>query len=91
MTVKSPVPVFVPSALACAAYRYIPALRGVVLAHDRLEFLDKVATIKADCPFANCRVAFDATVWSPQVGMKLCESLPLLSHSSSEPAHEFVS
>ena len=58
------------STLIC---RYIPALRGVVLAHDRLEFLEKVATIKADCPFANCRVAFDATVWSPQVGMKLCK------------------
>ena len=52
-------------------HRYIPALQGVVLAHDRLEFLGKTATVKADCPFANCRVAFDATVWSPQVGMKL--------------------
>ncbi|RPD57605.1 hypothetical protein L226DRAFT_610642 [Lentinus tigrinus ALCF2SS1-7] len=59
--------------------RYIPALRGVVLAHDRLEFLDKVATIKADCPFANCRVAFDATVWSPQVGMKLSGKINLCS------------
>ncbi|KAI0705049.1 hypothetical protein C8T65DRAFT_653060 [Cerioporus squamosus] len=59
--------------------RYIPALRGVVLAHDRLEFLDKVATIKADCPFANCRVAFDATVWSPQVGMKLSGKINLSS------------
>ena len=59
---------------ACFVYwfsRYIPALQGVVLAHDKLEFLDRTATIKADCPFANCRVAFDATVWSPQVGMKL--------------------
>ena len=59
------------------ACRYIPALQGVVLAHDRLEFLDRVATVKADCPFANCRVAFDATVWSPQVGMKLCASTRL--------------
>ncbi|KAI0779385.1 hypothetical protein C8Q74DRAFT_1258721 [Fomes fomentarius] len=59
--------------------RYIPALQGVVLAHDRLEFLDKVATIKADCPFANCRVAFDATVWSPQVGMKLAGIINLSS------------
>ena len=46
-----------------------------MLAHDNLRFLDTTATVKADCPFANCRVAFDATVWSPQVGMKLC---PLL-------------
>ncbi|KAI1781592.1 hypothetical protein LXA43DRAFT_1055861 [Ganoderma leucocontextum] len=59
--------------------RYIPALQGVVLAHDRLEFLDKVATIKADCPSANCRVAFDATVWSPQVGMKLSGKINLCS------------
>lgn len=63
----------------CGTCRYIPALQGVVLAHDRLEFLDKVATIKADCPFANCRVAFDATVWSPQVGMKLGKLRCLLS------------
>ncbi|KAI0744190.1 hypothetical protein C8Q80DRAFT_1185501 [Daedaleopsis nitida] len=59
--------------------RYIPALQGVVLAHDRLEFLDKVAPVKADCPFANCRVAFDATVWSPQVGMKLSGKINLAS------------
>ncbi|KAI0374163.1 hypothetical protein BV20DRAFT_962155 [Pilatotrama ljubarskyi] len=59
--------------------RYIPALQGVVLAHDRLAFLDKVATIKADCPFAVCKVAFDATVWSPQVGMKLAGKINLCS------------
>ncbi|KAH9892460.1 hypothetical protein C8Q73DRAFT_698109 [Cubamyces lactineus] len=59
--------------------RYIPALQGVVLAHDRLEFLDKSATIKADCPFAICKVAFDATVWSPQVGMKLAGKINLCS------------
>ncbi|KAI8972237.1 hypothetical protein BD414DRAFT_500628 [Trametes punicea] len=59
--------------------RYIPALQGVVLAHDRLEFLDKVATIKADCPFAICKVALDATVWSPQVGMKLAGKINLCS------------
>lgn len=53
--------------------RYIPALQGVVLAHDNLQFLGPTATIKADCPFSNCRVRFDATVWSPQVGMKLSE------------------
>ncbi|PIL35831.1 hypothetical protein GSI_01491 [Ganoderma sinense ZZ0214-1] len=59
--------------------RYIPALQGVVLVHDRLEFLDNVATIKADCPSSNCRVAFDATVWSPQVGMKLSGKINLCS------------
>ncbi|KAH9948666.1 hypothetical protein B0H21DRAFT_655967, partial [Amylocystis lapponica] len=59
--------------------RYIPALQGVVLAHDNLRFLDSTAAIKADCPFANCRVAFDATVWSPQVGMKLVGRVNLCS------------
>ncbi|KAI0645566.1 hypothetical protein C8Q79DRAFT_965182 [Trametes meyenii] len=59
--------------------RYIPALQGVVLAHDRLQFLDRVASVKADCPFAICKVAFDATVWSPQVGMKLAGKINLCS------------
>jgi len=50
-----------------------------VLAHDSLRFLDTTAAIKADCPFANCSVAFDATVWSPQVGMKLAGKVNLCS------------
>lgn len=59
--------------------RYIPALHGVVLAHDNLEFLSSTATLKADCPFANCQVAFDATVWSPHIGMKLVGKVNLCS------------
>ncbi|KZT10747.1 uncharacterized protein LAESUDRAFT_721116 [Laetiporus sulphureus 93-53] len=59
--------------------RYIPALQGVMLAHDELSFLDSMATIKADCPFANCRVAFNTTVWSPQIGMKLVGKVNLCS------------
>jgi len=59
--------------------RYIPALQGVVMAHENLQFVDSKATIKADCPFANCRIAFDATVWSPQVGMKLVGKISLCS------------
>ncbi|CCL99080.1 uncharacterized protein FIBRA_01093 [Fibroporia radiculosa] len=59
--------------------RYIPALQGVVLSHGSLRFLDTIATIKADCPFTNCRIAFDATVWSPQVGMKLVGKVNLCS------------
>lgn len=51
--------------------RYIPALRGVVLSHSNLHFLTKAATIQADCPFLVCNIGFDATVWSPHVGMKL--------------------
>ncbi|CAL1706641.1 unnamed protein product [Somion occarium] len=59
--------------------RYIPAAQGVVLAHDSLQFVDPVAKIKADCPFANCRIAFAATVWSPRVGMKLVGKVNLCS------------
>ena len=59
-------------------YRYVPALKGVVVAHENVKFLGTVATIKADCPFANCRVSFDTTVWSPRIGMKLCESFVIL-------------
>jgi DNA-directed RNA polymerase I subunit RPA43 len=55
--------------------RYIPTFEGVVLAHSNLHFLDRRATIKADCPFAVCNVGFDATVWSPHIGMKLGTSL----------------
>lgn len=55
--------------------RYVPALRGVLVAHANDKFLGTVATIKADCPFANARISFDATVWSPQIGMKLCECI----------------
>jgi DNA-directed RNA polymerase I subunit RPA43 len=56
-------------------YRHIPAFGGVVLGHSNLFFFQKTATIKAECPFAVCDVGFDATVWSPQIGMKLGESL----------------
>ncbi|KAI0730318.1 hypothetical protein C8Q72DRAFT_823759 [Fomitopsis betulina] len=59
--------------------RYIPALQGVVLAHDNLKVLAATATIKGDCPFANCQIAFDATVWSPQIGMKLVGKVNLCS------------
>ncbi|EKM54609.1 uncharacterized protein PHACADRAFT_258586 [Phanerochaete carnosa HHB-10118-sp] len=59
--------------------RYIPALQGVVLAHHNLRFLDSKAAIKADCPFANCNVSFEAIVWSPYVGQKLVGKVNLYS------------
>ncbi|KXN90651.1 DNA-directed RNA polymerase I subunit rpa43 [Leucoagaricus sp. SymC.cos] len=59
--------------------RYITAFRGVVLSHSDLSFTDKRATIKADCPFLVCNVAFNATVWSPKVGMKLAGKVNLCS------------
>lgn len=43
----------------------------MVLSHSNLTFLDDKAALKADCPFLVCRVSFDATVWSPRIGMKL--------------------
>ncbi|KAF7971624.1 hypothetical protein HWV62_20734 [Athelia sp. TMB] len=59
--------------------RYIPAFEGVVLAHSDLRFLDHTATIIADCPFSVCKVAFDATVWRPHIGMKLVGKVNLCS------------
>ncbi|KAH8107973.1 hypothetical protein BXZ70DRAFT_913515 [Cristinia sonorae] len=59
--------------------RYIPALQGVVLSHSNLQFLDSAATIKADCPFSNIHVGFEATVWCPQIGMKLSGRVNLSS------------
>ena len=45
-----------------------------MLAHHGLQFLDSKVVIKADCPFANCTVSFQATVWSPYVGQRLGQS-----------------
>jgi DNA-directed RNA polymerase I subunit RPA43 len=56
-------------------FRYIPALRGVVLAHSNLSFVKQTASITADCPFLVCDIQFDATVWSPRVRMKLGTTL----------------
>jgi hypothetical protein len=63
-------------------FRYVPALQGILLAHDNLHFMSSSATIKGDCPFANCTVSFDATVWSPRIGMKLGAIMQLLSRWS---------
>ncbi|KAJ7084306.1 hypothetical protein B0H15DRAFT_939956 [Mycena belliarum] len=59
--------------------RYIPALRGVVLAHSNLSFLKPTAAITADCPFLVCNIQFDATVWSPRVRMRLAGKINLCS------------
>ncbi|KAG2074674.1 hypothetical protein BDR04DRAFT_154245 [Suillus decipiens] len=59
--------------------RYIPSLCGVLLAHSNLHFLSPTASINADCPFAICNVAFDATVWSPSIAMKLVGKIILYS------------
>ncbi|KAI0046083.1 hypothetical protein FA95DRAFT_1560516 [Auriscalpium vulgare] len=59
--------------------RYDPTLRGVVLAHSRLQFLERVGRIHADSPFAVCTVGFEALVWSPAIGMKLSGRINLSS------------
>ncbi|KAI5120336.1 hypothetical protein M0805_009412 [Coniferiporia weirii] len=59
--------------------RYVPALKGVMLCHTDVRFLSEVAIIKQECPFLNCIVGFDATVWSPQIGMKLSGKINLYS------------
>lgn len=64
-----------PSKLSSNSVRYVPALQGVVLSHSNLRFLNNTATIRGDSPFLVCTVVFDATVWSPRVGIKLCTFL----------------
>jgi len=59
--------------------RHISALQGVVLSHSNLQFLEPAATIKADCPFTNVHVGFEAAVWCPQIGMKLSGRVNLCS------------
>jgi DNA-directed RNA polymerase I subunit RPA43 len=57
--------------LFLAHHRYEPSLNGVVLAHSDVHFLDRVARVQADSPFAICHVGFEALIWSPLRGMKL--------------------
>ncbi|KAG8957947.1 hypothetical protein FRC03_009668 [Tulasnella sp. 419] len=59
--------------------KHVPALRGVLLAHSNIEFLQQNATIEADSPFAITKILFDATVWSPRVGMTLTAKVNLFS------------
>jgi len=55
--------------------RYESTLNGVVLAHSDVHFLDRVARLQADSPFAICHVGFDALIWKPCRGMKLSASI----------------
>ncbi|KAF8493626.1 hypothetical protein JB92DRAFT_2749925 [Gautieria morchelliformis] len=59
--------------------RYIPPLRGVVLTHSNIRFLQSTANIQGDSPYAICNVGFDATVWSPRVGQRLTGKINLCS------------
>ncbi|KAI0298546.1 hypothetical protein BC826DRAFT_997946 [Russula brevipes] len=59
--------------------RYEPTLNGVVLAHSDVHFLDPVAQLRADSPFAICHVGFEALIWCPTRGMKLSGRITLCS------------
>ncbi|EJD02835.1 uncharacterized protein FOMMEDRAFT_107850 [Fomitiporia mediterranea MF3/22] len=59
--------------------RYVPALQGVMLCHSNVKFISDTAILKNECPFSVCTVSFDATVWSPQIGMKLAGTINLCS------------
>jgi DNA-directed RNA polymerase I subunit RPA43 len=52
--------------------RFVPSLNGVVLAHSNLRLSSEKAAIQFDCPYATCHITFEALVWSPAIGMKLC-------------------
>ncbi|KAF8322300.1 hypothetical protein DL93DRAFT_2072219 [Clavulina sp. PMI_390] len=59
--------------------RYVPAFNGVVLAHSDLRLSSSKAVIQFDCPYATCRITFNALVWSPAIGMKLSAKINILS------------
>ncbi|KAK2467765.1 hypothetical protein APHAL10511_000060 [Amanita phalloides] len=59
--------------------RYIRVLRGILISHSNTSFLSKTASILDDCPYLVCKVNFDATVWSPQIGMSLVGKVNLCS------------
>ncbi|KIO32229.1 hypothetical protein M407DRAFT_66977 [Tulasnella calospora MUT 4182] len=59
--------------------KHIPSLKGVVLSHSNIQFLDEAAQILNECPFSICNVGFDALVWSPRVGMRLTGQVILFS------------
>ena len=53
-------------------YRYIPAFRGVVLAHSNLSFSSDTAPFLVDSPFARVDISFTALIWSPEIGSRIC-------------------
>ncbi|KAI9439378.1 hypothetical protein BJY52DRAFT_1206963 [Lactarius psammicola] len=59
--------------------RHEHTLNGVVLAYSDVHFLDHVARLQGDSPFAVCHVGFEALVWSPQRGMSLYGRVTLSS------------
>ncbi|EIW68031.1 hypothetical protein TREMEDRAFT_63917 [Tremella mesenterica DSM 1558] len=62
--------------------RYVPQLRGVLLAHQQHEMMDDTVKIINECPFGVCEVEFEALVWAPKLGQRLYGT-----HSLSSPSH----
>jgi DNA-directed RNA polymerase I subunit RPA43 len=62
-----------------------------------LAFTDRTAEIINDCPFGVCEVEFNAVIWAPKVGQRLCMYLVTATtsyltrtagtHSLSSPSH----
>ncbi|GAO48868.1 hypothetical protein SAICODRAFT_30082 [Saitoella complicata NRRL Y-17804] len=50
---------------------YVPAARGVILAHSNLQFLDRSAKVMYDSPFACVWARARFLVWKPERGGKL--------------------
>ncbi|QRV79399.1 DNA-directed RNA polymerase II subunit RPB7 [Ceratobasidium sp. AG-Ba] len=57
--------------------RYVPSLQGVLLSHKNHIFSQDVAIIYAEGPFPTTTVDFDATVWAPEVGMRITGRISL--------------
>ncbi|KAG8684234.1 hypothetical protein FRC09_015525 [Ceratobasidium sp. 395] len=57
--------------------RYVPSLRGVLLSHRNLTFVQDVTIIYAEGPFPTTTVEFDAGVWAPEVGMRITGRISL--------------
>lgn len=61
--------------------RYLPPLKGVLVAHENGHFAKSLGLIDADGAYASAPAVFNALVWRPQLGMRLAGSITLSSPS----------
>ncbi|KAI9230427.1 MAG: hypothetical protein DHS80DRAFT_28874 [Piptocephalis tieghemiana] len=59
--------------------KYVPEAQGVVLAHERIQFLQEVGRIMYDSPFSHFDVRVEMLVWKPVVGSLLVGAVSLQS------------
>jgi DNA-directed RNA polymerase I subunit RPA43 len=52
--------------------RYVSHVQGVLLAHWDHTFLDQTVNIINECPFGVADIEFEALIWAPKIGQKLC-------------------